>query len=219
MKEQVIERIADKKIVAIVRGYTTEECINLAKALQKGGVELMEVTFPQTNKEEMQYTANTIKALKEALGDKMEFGAGTVTSVEMVNMAKEAGATFIISPDTNKEVIEASVQAGLVSIPGALTPTEMKMAHDWGADFVKVFPVNYFGPSYIKTVKAPLSQIKMLAVGGVNDQTINEYLANGASGAGVASCLFKKEWIKAGEWEKITAAAEHMYKIMEEVEK
>lgn len=216
MKQQVIERIEKKKLVAIVRGYTTEECIKLAEALQKGGVELMEITFPQTSKEEMKYTADTIKALKEALGDKMEFGAGTVTSVEMVKMAKEAGATFIISPDTNKRVIKASVRYGLVSIPGALTPTEMKMAYDWGADFVKVFPANVFGPSYIKTVKAPLSQIKMLAVGGVNDTTINDYLANGASGAGVAGCLFKKEWIKAGEWNKITDAAKHMYKIMEE---
>lgn len=216
MKQQVIDRIADKKIIAIVRGYSTEECIKLAQALQKGGVELMEITFPQTTKEEMQYTADTISALKKTLGDKMEFGAGTVTSVEMVRMAKDAGATFIISPDTNKDVIQATVSYGLVSIPGALTPTEMKTAYDMGADFVKVFPVNVFGPSYIKTVKAPLSQIKLLAVGGVNDVTINDYLANGASGAGVAGCLFKKEWIKAGEWDKITEAAKHIYKVMEE---
>lgn len=216
MKQQVIEKITNKKIIAIVRGYSIEECIKLAEALQKGGVELMEVTFPQTNIEEMQYTAETIRRLKETLGDKMEFGAGTVTSVEMVKMAKDAGATFIISPDTNADVIKASVEYDLVSIPGAFTPTEMKTAHDLGADFVKVFPANCFGPSYIKTVKAPLSQIKYLAVGGVNEKTINEYLANGASGAGVAGCLFKKEWIKAGEWDKITAAAKNMYKVMEE---
>lgn len=216
MKEQVIQRIINKKIVAIVRGYTTEECVNLAKALQKGGVELMEVTFPQTDKAEMQYTADTIKSLKEALGDKMEFGAGTVTSVEMVNMAKEAGATFIISPDTNEDVIKASVSAGLVSIPGALTPTEMKTAFDFGADFIKVFPANVFGPSYFKTVKAPLSQLKLLAVGGVNEKTICDYLAAGASGAGVAGCLFNKDLIKNGQWDKITENAQALYKVMEE---
>lgn len=216
MKQDVIKKIAEKKIVAIVRGYTTEECIKLATALQKGGVELMEVTFPQTDMKEMQYTADTIKALKEALGDKMEFGAGTVTTVQMVKMAKDAGATFIISPDSNKKVIKATLRAGMVSIPGALTPTEMKMCFDWGADFIKVFPANVFGPSYIKTVKAPLSQVKLLAVGGVNEKTICDYLAAGASGAGVAGCLFNKELIKNGEWDKITENAKALYKVMEE---
>lgn len=219
MKQDVIKKIEAKKLVAIVRGYTTEECIKLAQALQKGGVELMEVTFPQTTKEEMQYTADTIKALEEALGDKMEFGAGTVTSVEMVKMAKDAGATFIISPDLDKKVVKATLRAGMVSIPGALTPTEMKTAHKWGADFIKVFPANVFGPSYFKTVLAPLSQLRLLAVGGANETNIQEYLANGACGAGVASCLFKKEWIKAGEWDKITEAAKNMCKLVEKANK
>lgn len=206
MREDVIKRITEKKIVAIVRGYSVEECIKLAQALYNGGVELMEVTFPQTNEEEQKYTAETIKQLKLALGDKMEFGAGTVTSVKMVEMAKDAGATFIISPDLNEAVVKSTLENGMVSIPGALTPTEIKSAYDMGADFIKVFPVNLFGPSYIKTVLAPLSQVKLLAVGGVNESNINEYFAAGAYGAGVASCLFKKEWIKAGEWEKITEA-------------
>lgn len=205
-KQKVIEKILEKKIIAIVRGYTVEECIQLAKALHKGGVDLMEVTFPLTDIEEMGVTAEKIKTLKAELGSVMEFGAGTVTSVEMAQMAYEAGAAFIISPDTNDEVIKETVKLGMVSIPGALTPTEMKHAHDCGADFIKVFPADVFGPSYFKTVKAPLSQLRLLAVGGVSEMDIVDYLKAGAVGTGVASCLFKKEWIHAGEWEKITEA-------------
>lgn len=216
-RNKVIQKILDKKVVAIVRGYTVEEVVQLAKALHEGGVDLMEVTFPQTNIEEKRETATKIKTLKSELGSVMEFGAGTVTSPEMVRMAYEAGAAFIISPDTNDEVIKETVKLGMVSIPGALTPSEMKHAHDCGADFIKVFPANVFGPSYFKTVKAPLSQLKMLAVGGVGENDIVEYLKAGAVGTGVASCLFKKDWILAGEWNKIVEASRKFVSIVESV--
>ena len=137
----------------------------------------------------------------------MAFGAGTVTTVEMVQQAKEVGAKFIISPDTDEAVIKATVAAGLVSIPGALTPTEIKQAHFWGADFVKLFPASAMGPSYVKNVCAPLSQVKILAVGGVDGSNVKDYLSSGAVGAGVAGCLFKKEWVQKGEWQRITEAA------------
>ena len=207
MKEAVIQKILDEKVVAIVRGYTEEECLNLAKALHAGGVNLMEVTFDQKSHEERLRTVETVKLLVKELGDVMAFGTGTVTTVEMVNMAKEAGAQFIVSPDTNEDVIRATVAADMVSIPGALTPTEIATAHNFGADFIKVFPANVFGPSYFKTVSAPLSQVRMLAVGGVDGSNIKDYMAAGAVGTGVAGCLFKKEWVKAGEWDKITEAS------------
>lgn len=216
-KDKVVERILEKKIIAIVRGYSVDQVICLAKALHEGGVDLMEVTFPQTDMEEMKKTAEKIRAIKEEMGSVMEFGAGTVTSVEMVHMAYNAGATFIISPDTNDEVIKETVKLGMVSIPGALTPTEMKHAHDCGADFIKVFPANVFGPSYFKTVKAPLSQLRMLAVGGVGESDIADYLKAGAVGTGVASCLFKKEWIDAGDWKKVVDATGKFVSIVESV--
>lgn len=217
-KNAVIERILRKKVVAIVRGYTIHECVELARALHEGGVDLMEVTFPQTTLEEMMVTTEKIQALKRELGSVMDFGAGTVTSVEMVRMAHAAGASFIISPDTNDEVIKETVSLGMVSIPGALTPTEMKHAHDCGADFIKVFPANEFGPKYIKTVRAPLSQLRMLAVGSVDETNIVDYLKAGAVGAGVASCLFKKEWILNAEWERITEASKKFVSIVESVQ-
>jgi len=207
MRESVIQKILDEKVIAIVRGHYDEECLNLAKALHEGGVNLLEVTFDQKSQDARLRTVSTLKLLKRELGAKMSFGAGTVTTVEMVQMAKEGGAQFIISPEMDPAVIKATVEAGLVSIPGALTPTEIKQAYAHGADFVKVFPVGSMGVSYIKAVAAPLSHIRLLAVGGVDGKNVRDYLAAGVVGAGVASCLFKKEWIKAGEWERITEAA------------
>lgn len=206
MRDFIIKKILDEKVIAIVRGIYGDECVNLAKALHEGGVHLMEVTFDQKSEEERQRTADTIRALNRELGDAMAFGAGTVTTVEMVQQAKDAGAKFIISPDTDEAVIKATAAAGLVSIPGALTPTEIKQAHFWGADFVKLFPASSMEPSYVKNVCAPLSQVKILAVGGVDGNNVKDYLAAGAVGAGVAGCLFKKEWVRKEEWQRITEA-------------
>ena len=207
MRETMIQKILDEKVIAIVRGIYGEDCLNLARALHEGGVNLLEVTFDQKSAAERQKTCDTIRLLTEELGDCMAFGAGTVTSVEMVEMAKAAGSRFIISPDTNEAVIRATVAAGMVSIPGALTPTEVAQAHNYGADFVKLFPANAMGPTYLKSICAPLSRVRILAVGGVDERTVTDYLAAGAVGAGVASCLFKKEWVQAGEWARITEAS------------
>lgn len=215
MRDGIIQKILDKKVIAIVRGYTEQECVDLAKALYAGGVELMEVTFDQKSQQEREKTVRILKKLNEELGDKMCFGAGTVTTVEMVEMARSGGAKFIISPDMDPEVIRATRQAGMVSIPGVLTPTEMKQAHACGADFVKVFPASTMGPAYFKAVAAPLSNIRMLAVGGVDNHTVQDYLKAGAVGAGVASCLFRKEWIRAGQWENIIEATKTFVALVE----
>jgi len=218
MREQVIQKILDEKVIAIVRGFYGEDCLDLAKALLKGGVKLLEVTFDQKSEQERVRTVETIKLLNNRLGDEMLFGAGTVTTVEMVKMAKECGSKFIISPDTNADVIKATVEQGMVSIPGALTPTEISFAHRCGADFVKVFPASDMGAKYIKNITAPLSHIRMLAVGGVGTENVKDYFAAGAVGAGVASCLFKKEWVKAGEWERITEASSAFVSLIKDIE-
>ena len=214
MREDVIKKTLEKKIVVIVRGVFGEDCVKLAQALYEGGVELLEVTFDQSKPEAFYRTADTIRQLVNALGDKMIFGAGTVTSVELVHMAKEAGAQFIVSPDTNEQVIRATVEAGMVSMPGAMTPTEIVSAHSYGADFVKVFPIGSLGASYLKAVKAPLNHIKMLAVGNVTEKNIGEYMAAGADGAGVGGQLVNKEWIANGEFDKITALAKEFVKVV-----
>lgn len=208
MREVIIQKVMDKKVVAIVRGVYGQDCINLAKALYAGGIELLEVTFDQSKPESLDKTSETIRSLVESLGDKMAFGAGTVTSLEMLELAKNAGAQFIVSPNTKEEVIRATVAAGMVSMPGAMTPTEIMEAHSYGADFVKVFPTSNLGASYIKAIRGPINHIRLLAVGGVNEKNIGEFLKAGANGAGVGGNLVNKQWIANGEFDKITALAE-----------
>lgn len=207
MREQIIQKVLDKKIVAIVRGVYGEDCVNLARALCEGGIELLEVTFDQSKPESLNRTSDTIRQLVEQLGDKMIFGAGTVTTLEMLELARNAGAQFVVSPDTNEEVIKATVAAGMVSMPGALTPTEIVTAHRYGADFVKLFPAGTQGTAYFKAVTAPLNHIRLLAVGGVNEKNIADFMAAGAVGAGVGGNLVNKTWIANGEFDKITALA------------
>jgi len=208
MRETVIQAVLDHKIIAIVRGVYGEDCLHLAQALCKGGIRLLEVTFDQAKTEDWKKTADTIRLLVETLGGQMTFGAGTVTSPELVALAQSAGAEFIVSPDVNARVIKATVDAGMVSMPGALTPTEVLTAHAYGADFVKLFPVGNLGASYMKAVHAPVNHVRLLAVGGVNEKNVASFLEAGAVGAGVGGNLVNKQWIANGEFEKITALAE-----------
>ena len=206
-REDVINDIIENKIIVIMRGYTTEELIFAVEAMEKGGVKLVEVTFDQSGKIPNELTAAQIKELSERFRGRVRIGAGTVMTPEQVVLAYNAGAEYIISPDCYKEVIEKTRELGMVSLPGAITPTEAANAHRWGADFVKLFPNSEFKPSYLKALAAPLSHIKFLAVGGVNADNLKEYMAAGAVGIGVATAIASKDLIKKGDAEGITALA------------
>ena len=207
MREQIIEKVLEHKIIAIVRGVYGEDCVNLAKALYKGGIKMMEVTFDQSKPECLNQTSDTVKMLVDEMGDKMAIGAGTVTSLAMLELAKNAGAQFIVSPDTNEKEIRATVEGGMVSMPGAMTATEVLTAYSYGADFVKLVPIGNLGSSYVKAISAPINHVRLLAVGGVNENNIKEFLDAGAVGAGVGGNLVNKKWIAAGEFDKITDLA------------
>ena len=182
MRSKVIEEILQNKIIAIVRGLEGEKTLRLAEALYKGGIKLIEVTFNLSSPEKFSVTTDAIAAINKHFGDKVLAGAGTVTTPELVKMAAEAGAKYIISPNTDADVIKATRVLGLVSMPGALTPTEVMAAHNAGADFVKVFPASNLGSSYIKALRAPVSHVKLMAVGGINENNIKEYLDAGCVG-------------------------------------
>ena len=207
MREQVIEKIKQEKIIAIVRGMEVEQTVKIAQALYEGGVSLIEVTFNQKCPEKFHQTADSIRAIRETMGDKMLVGAGTVTSVELVEMAAEAGAMYMISPDMDKDVIRRTRELGLVSIPGAYTATEAKQAYLAGADFVKLFPCVGDAPAYVKAICAPFNHIPFLAVGGVSADNAAEFLKAGAVGLGVGSCLANKKWADAGRYDLITEEA------------
>lgn len=207
MREKIIESIEKNKIIVIVRGVEREKLIPLAEAMYNGGIRLLEVTFSANGKVTDEETTGNIKMLTEHFGDRMYIGAGTVLSEKQVELVNGAGGKFIISPDTNNAVIKKTRELGLVSMPGALTPTEIQTAHMAGADFVKLFPVSNFSADYVKAIKAPLSHIKLLAVGGINDENMAEYIKAGVSGFGIGSNITDKKLIANGEFDKITALA------------
>jgi 2-dehydro-3-deoxyphosphogluconate aldolase/(4S)-4-hydroxy-2-oxoglutarate aldolase len=154
--------------------------------------------------------------VSEHFAGKLVVGAGTVLTSKQVQMTRDAGGKFIISPNTSKEVINETKKCGLVSIPGALTPTEIVDAYTFGADFVKVFPVGKSGSEYIKAIKAPLSYIPLLAVGGVDLNNLREYLKTGIIGVGIGSGIVHKGYVKQKDFAAIRRLAGEYVKIIEE---
>ncbi len=207
MCEEIIKTIEQEKLIVIVRGIQKEKLIPLAEAMYKGGVRLLEVTYSANKKVSDEETAENIKALAEHFKGRMYIGAGTVLTEEQVELTKSAGGKFIISPDTYESVIKKTKELGLVSMPGALTPSEIQTAHRAGADFIKLFPITNLGTGYVKAVKAPLSHIKFLAVGGIDENNMKDYLKVGISGFGVGSNITDKKMIENNDWAGITALA------------
>ena len=213
MKQIIIEEICATKVIAIARGLEPQKAAQLAEALYAGGIKLVEVAFNQKDTQnKFEKTCIAIEAIRSAMGDKMYVGAGTVLTIEQLELARMAGAQFIVSPDTNPQVIQETKRLGLVSLPGALTPSEIVQAYSSGADFVKVFPAGRLGAGYIKDVCAPISHIPLLAVGGINEKNIAEFIAAGAVGVGVGGNLANKQWIDEEAFEKITATASALIK-------
>lgn len=207
MREQVIQSVSNEKIIVIVRGVEKNKLIPLAEAMYAGGIRLLEITYSATGTPTDEETADNIRMLSEHFEGKMYIGAGTVLTPEQVEYTAKAGGKFIISPDTNPEVIKKTRELGLVSMPGSLTPTEITLAIRSGADLVKLFPVTSLGVDYVKAVKAPLSHVKLLAVGGVNEANIPEYLKAGIDGFGLGSNIVDKKMINAEDWNGITELA------------
>ena len=206
-REEIIKSVEENKIIVILRGYTQEQVIKTVESMEKGGIKLVEVTFDQSKKIADEETASNIRAIKEHFKGRIRVGAGTVITEEQVELAFKAGAEYIISPDCYEPVIRKTRELGMVSMPGALTPTEAANAHRWGADFVKLFPNSEMKISYLKALMAPLSHIKFLAVGGINLENFKDYLQAGAKGVGMATNIADRKAILAGDYEKITQLA------------
>lgn len=207
MNEQIIKAIENEKIIVIVRGVEREKLIPFAEAIYKGGIRFMEITYSADKSVSDEETAENIKMLSEHFKDRMYIGAGTVLTETQAELTKSAGGQFIISPDTNPKIIRKTKELGMVSIPGALSPSEIQLAHLCGADFVKVFPVEYMGVDYIRAIKAPLSHIRLLAVGGVNESNISDYINAGACGFGIGSKIVSKKLINENKFDEITELA------------
>ncbi len=203
-----VEKILQDKVIVIVRGVAKDKLVPLTQAIYDGGVKILECTYDATGKISDEEIASNIEMLAKHFEGKMLFGAGTVLTKKQVELTKAAGGKFIISPDTNEEIIKYTKELGLVSIPGGATPTEIANAHRFGADFVKVFPVNFMGGcDYIKAISAPLSNVKLLAVSGVGPENVKDYMAAGAVGVGIGSNVVNKKLIESNQFDEITKLA------------
>lgn len=209
MKEKVsvIHTIETEKLIAIIRKPDEESLIPAVKALYDGGIRLMEVTFDRSGQIPKERTAEQIRQIREAVP--ILVGAGTVTTEEEVELAYKAGASFIISPNCDPVIIEKAKKMGLVSIPAAFTPTEIASAIHAGADYIKLFPADACPKGYLKAVKAPLSDAKLLAVGGVNKDNVRSFLQEGFCGVGVGSSLYDGKLIAKQDWLGLKELAEN----------
>ena len=199
--------IKKEGLIVIVRGIDKNKLIPLAQAMYDGGVRLLEVTYSANGAVSDEETAENIHALCNHFGEKMYIGAGTVLTEKQVELTKEAGGGFIISPNTKERVIKRTAELDMVSIPGAFSPSEIEAAHEFGADFVKLFPVTNLGAEYVKAVKAPISHIDLLAVGGIDLDNIPLYKQAGVCGFGIGSNITDKSMIANEDWQGIAELA------------
>ncbi len=180
---ELIRQIQENAIVAVIRGAKPENILDIAKTLSAGGVKTLEITV------ETPKVLTLIEQVSEALPGDVIVGAGTVLDAETARAAIMSGAKFIFSPTVDPETIRLTKRYGVVSIPGALTPTEILTAYEHGGDIIKVFPANAFGPRYLKDVHGPLPHIPLMPTGGVSVENVGEYIKHGAVAAGVGSTL------------------------------
>jgi len=204
MREDVIQSVMKNRIIVIVRDVAENKLLPLTESLYLGGIRLIEITYGSSDDLE---TAKSIEMLKEKFDGKMHIGAGTVLNEKQVELTKAAGGEFIISPNVFPDIITKSVQLGMVSIPGALTPSEICTAQRADADFVKLFPAANMGEEYIKAVLAPLKGLRLLAVGGINTDNLSNYLTAGVCGVGIGNNIVKRNLLVADAYDEISALA------------
>ncbi|MBR5561048.1 MAG: 2-dehydro-3-deoxyphosphogluconate aldolase [Clostridia bacterium] len=197
--EQVLARIQEEKLVAILRGVPMDRIDGVVGALVRGGVKVLEFTFDHAEPDCVNANAEKIRRTVEKFGDQVLVGCGTTLTVEEVEAAYNAGACLMISPNVDEAVIRRAKELGMVAMPGALTPTEIVSAYNMGADIVKLFPAGELGLGYIKAVRGPLKHIPMSAVGGVKPENVSEYLDAGVCGFGVGGPLVLAKAVKSGD--------------------
>ncbi len=182
MQMSTLSQILETKIIAIIRGANPKDVLHIAKALYRGGIKALEITLNSPR------SLSAIEEVADEMEQQVLVGAGTVLDAETARAAISAGAKFIISPTLNAETIKMTKRYGIVSIPGAFTPTEILTAYAKGGDIIKVFPASS-AVQYIKDIRGPLAHIPLMPTGGVNLENINEYQKAGAVAFGIGSAL------------------------------
>jgi len=203
---EALEQILGERIIAIVRLRSGEELLKVASALKTGGINCIEYTVT---------TPNALDSLRQAaaeLGEDVLVGVGTVLDPETARAAIMAGAEFVVSPTLNLDVIELCHRYGKLVMPGCMTPNEILTAWETGADLIKVFPASALGPRYIKSVLAPLPQVRLVPTGGVSADNAADYLKAGAAAVAVGGNLVSDAVVQRREWDAVTGEAHRLVK-------
>lgn len=208
---ELMQQVLDSGLVAIIRAPSGELLVDVAKALLDGGISIIEVTLTVPN------ALQIIADVNRELGDKIILGAGSVIDSETARAAMLAGAEFIVSPVVKPDVIACCKRYGKVVMPGAFTPTEILTAWELGADVVKVFPADVGGPAYLKAVKAPLPQVRLMPTGGVDLDTLESFWKAGACAVGLGSALVEKDAVARGDMNRIRDLAGQYVSLMEKL--
>lgn len=199
-KSEILQRLKAVKVIALIRADSSNSLLECARALAAGGLNAIELTMTTPGALEM--TAKVAKELPDLL-----LGLGTVLDADTARAGIAAGAKFIVTPAVRPTVIAACRELNIPILSGALTPTEAYTAWELGADVIKIFPAEFFGPAYIKSLKAPFPKIEFLPTGGVTPETVGDFLKAGAFATAAGSALVSAAALKAGDWAAITARA------------
>ncbi len=211
-KAQIIERLVNPGIIAVVRARSLKQARPLSEALLAGGVTAIEITMT---------TPDAIEAIREtsaALGQKALIGVGTVLDSKTAQQAIDAGAQFVVTPVLKPEIVPIAHGAGKPVMLGSYSPTEAQEAHSSGCDFVKLFPADGLGASYIKAIRAPLPHLKIVPTGGVNLDTMESFLKAGCVALGVGSSMITKDILDNNDWTKLTANAKAFVELRQKLQ-
>ena len=200
-REEVVRAIEECGVVAIIRIQDGARVPAVARALADGGVRALEVTMTVPGAVEI------IRSLSAALSDDILLGAGTVLDAATAETVIAAGARFVVAPTFCPDTIRACHERDVPVMPGCFTPTEMLRAWEIGADIIKVFPATTLGPGYLKDIRAPLPQLKLMPTGGVTPDNAGEWIRAGAVAVGIGSALTDATAIAAGDYARVEAAA------------
>jgi len=204
-REELLQRLEKDVLVPVVRAPSAELATLAVEAILEGGISVFEITLTVPGAVEV------IRNLRKRFGERALIGAGTVLTAEQAAACIDAGAQFVVSPGFDLATVELVLGKGIPCMPGALTPTEVITAHKAGVDMVKIFPCSAVGGAkYLKALKGPLPQVKMLPTGGVNAATAHEYLAAGAAALGIGSELVDASALASGKLDLIRARAKEL---------
>lgn len=209
-----VEFIKKNKFIAILRNMPEAKIKDTAKALYNGGVRIFEITFNPSEKDTEEKTIRAIETVKKVCGGDIAVGAGTVVKNEFVAAAKKTGAQFIVSPNTDSEIIKLTKENGMISIPGAFTPSEIVSAYKMGADIVKIFPIEPHNISYLKNILSPISHIPFITTGGVNKDTAKELMNTGALALAAGASIISKDALENGDFDIIEEKARELISII-----